>query len=39
MAATGLIHELQPITLDLENLNAAVIILDRGFLGYELRSE
>jgi hypothetical protein len=33
MAATGLIHELQPITLDLEDLNAAVIILDRGFLG------
>jgi hypothetical protein len=29
-------HELQPITLDLDNLDAAIIILQRGFLGCQL---
>jgi hypothetical protein len=33
VAATGLIHVLEPITLELEDLNAVVIILERRFLG------
>jgi hypothetical protein len=36
MAATGLIHELEPITLELEDLNAVVIILERSFLSCQL---
>src|SRR5919109_1325165 len=36
MAAAGLIHQQQPITLEIEDLNTTVIILEHSFLGRQL---